>query len=102
MGWAILSVLAFLIVVLNAVDGVLTYIGLKTSQMEELNPMLSMLQPESILFVKLLLSGLLWYVIYKKGLLRFGRKLRLLLWVVVVIYMCVIILHLFWFIPFFF
>ncbi|MFC6039289.1 DUF5658 family protein [Paenisporosarcina macmurdoensis] len=102
MGWAILSVLAFLIVVLNAVDGVLTYIGLKTSQIEELNPMLSILQPESILFVKLLLSGLLWYVIYKKGLLRFGRKLLLLLWIVVVIYTGVIILHLFWFIPFLF
>ncbi|WP_255421163.1 DUF5658 family protein [Paenisporosarcina sp. OV554] len=83
-------------------DGVLTYIGLKNSQMEELNPLLSMLQPEFVLFLKLLLSGLLYYVIYKKGLKRFGSKLHILLWLVVAIYTGVIILHLFWFIPFLF
>ena len=88
--------------VLNAVDGVLTFIGLKTSQMEELNPFLNKLQPESVLFLKLLLSGLLYYVLYKKGLKRFGRKLKILLWIVVLLYIGVIILHLFWLIPYLF
>ncbi|QBP40388.1 hypothetical protein E2636_04245 [Paenisporosarcina antarctica] len=97
-----MSILAILIVVLNAVDGVLTYIGLKTSQMVELNPVLRMMQPESVLFIKVLLSGLLCYIIYKKGLMRFGRKLRILLWIVVIMYTSVIILHLFWLIPFLF
>nr|WP_279587120.1 DUF5658 family protein [Paenisporosarcina antarctica] len=83
-------------------DGVLTYIGLKTSQMVELNPVLRMMQPESVLFIKVLLSGLLCYIIYKKGLMRFGRKLRILLWIVVIMYTSVIILHLFWLIPFLF
>ncbi|HSO58446.1 MAG TPA: DUF5658 family protein [Paenisporosarcina sp.] len=88
--------------VLNGVDGLLTYIGLKTSQMTELNPILSQLQPESILFLKLLLSGLLYYVIYKQGLRRFGRKLYIVLWMVMVLYSGVIILHLFWLVPFLF
>ncbi|WP_051005519.1 DUF5658 family protein [Paenisporosarcina sp. TG-14] len=88
--------------VLNAVDGALTYIGLKTSQMVELNPILRMMQPESVLFIKVLLSVLLCYIIYKKGLMRFGRKLRVLLWIVVIMYTSVIILHLFWLIPFLF
>ena len=87
---------------LNGVDGVLTFIGLKTSQMEEFNPFLNKLKPESVLFLKLLLSGLLYYVIYKNGLKRFGRKLKILLWIVVLLYMGVIILHLFWLIPYLF
>jgi hypothetical protein len=89
-------------VVLNAVDGLLTYIGLKTFQITELNPILSQLQPDTILFLKLLLSGLLYYVIYKQGLKRFGRKLYIVLWIVMVLYSGVIILHFFWLIPFLF
>jgi len=98
----ILKILVIIIIVLNAVDGALTYIGLKTSQMVELNPILRMMQPESLLILKLLLSGLLCYVVYKKGLIRFGRKFQILSMIVVALYTGVIILHLFWLIPFLF
>lgn len=88
--------------VLNTFDGIFTYIGLKNLQMVEANPLLRRLEPESVLVLKLLLSGLLSYVIYNKGLMKFGKKFLILLSMVIAIYLGVISLHLFWLIPFLF
>ncbi|WP_019413208.1 DUF5658 family protein [Paenisporosarcina sp. TG20] len=88
--------------VLNTLDGVFTYIGLKNLQMVEANPFLRTLKPESVLVLKLLLSGLLSYVIFNKGLIRFGKKFQILLSMVIAVYSGVILLHLFWLIPFLF
>lgn len=92
--------MALIIVVLNTLDGVFTYIGLKNLQMVEANPLLRTLKPESVLVLKLLLSGLLSYVIYNKGFMKFGKKFQILLSMVIAIYLGVISLHLFWLIPF--
>lgn len=93
-------ILPWTIVAFNGLDGILTYIGLVSFQMVEGNPLLSSLDPLHVLVIKLAFSCLLGYLIIQNAFLRFGKKVKMTLWLAATLYSGVLVLHLFWLIPY--
>lgn len=93
-------ILPWVIVALNGLDGILTYIGLVSLQMVEANPLLSSLDPLHMLFIKLSFSVILSILITKKVFLKFGKKIKMTLWLAITLYSGVLVLHMLWLIPY--
>lgn len=93
-------ILPWVIVTFNGLDGILTYVGLITSQMVEANPLLSVMDPLHVLIIKLSFSFILSFLIIKNAFIRFGKKIQLTLWFAVTLYSGVLVIHMFWFIPY--
>ena len=91
----------WLLIVLNGLDGILTYFGLTRGIVEEGNPLLSPLQPLTILGIKLFLSLCLFGLLFT----AFAEiRTTLWRWTLIsanVIYTMIFALHLYW-LPFLF
>lgn len=89
------------LVVLNFLDGLLTYIGLSLGAITEANPILASLSPFALLMTKLLLSLCLFSFLYTPFVRIQSRSWRYSLIFVNTLYSSVLLLHLLWLILFF-
>lgn len=90
------------LVVLNFLDGLLTYIGLSLGAITEANPLLASFSPFALLMTKLLLSLCLFGFLYTPFVRLRSRSWRYSLIFVNALYSFILLLHLFWLILFFF
>jgi hypothetical protein len=88
--------LGFLLVILNALDGIFTYIGLITEQIEEANPLLSGLDPIILLGLKLLCSAFLFYFLMNPKYIPFKKFFFPVLVIVNIVYLAILGIHIFW------
>ena len=91
----------WLLIVLNALDGILTYFGLTRGVVEEANPLLSSFAPLTILGIKLLLSLFLFGLLFTTFAGIRTAVWRYTLLSVNVLYSMILALHLYW-LPFLF
>ena len=91
-----LVLLGWLLVALNTLDGLLTYIGIKLHFIEEANPLLATLPPVALLGIKLLFSVALGFFLIKNQYSPFKRYIPYLLAFANLLYIGVTCLHVFW------
>lgn len=89
-GWA------WLLVVLNSIDGIATYVGITLYIISEGNPLLAKLDPFNILMIKLYLSAFLAVFILQHPVKLQGIWFRNLLRFANVCYVGVFVSHIFW------
>lgn len=89
------------LVVLNFLDGLLTYIGLSLGAITEANPILASFSPFALLMTKLLLSLCLFSFLYTPFVHIQSRSWRYSLIFVNTLYSLILLLHLSWLILFF-
>ncbi|WP_298832446.1 DUF5658 family protein [uncultured Planococcus sp.] len=89
------------LVVLNFLDGLLTYIGLSLGAITEANPILASFSPLAILMTKLLLSLCLFSFLYTPFVRLQSRSWLYSLIFVNMLYSFILLLHLLWLILFF-
>jgi len=89
-GWA------WLLVILNSLDGIATYIGITLLLISEANPLLTRLDPLMILMIKLFLSTVFAVFILKYPFQQFGNSVKYLLSFANACYLCIFAFHLFW------
>jgi hypothetical protein len=87
---------AWLLVLLNSLDGIATYIGISLSIITEANPLLVELDPFYILMIKLYLSTFLAVHSLQHPVQLFGRGFKYLLSFANVCYLLVFVAHCFW------
>jgi hypothetical protein len=87
---------AWLLVILNSLDGFATYVGITTYIISEANPLLAKLDPFNILMIKLYLSTFLAVYILQHPVHVLGRWSKLLLSVANVCYFGVFVIHIYW------
>ncbi|WP_059172569.1 DUF5658 family protein [Bacillus sp. FJAT-27445] len=85
---------AYLLAVLNFLDGAATYAGMKVDLIHEANPTLSSMPPGTILFLKTILSLALFYLIKKVNLAQ--PVFRLIIIVGNSLYSSIVAMHLYW------
>ncbi|ANU24322.1 DUF5658 family protein [Planococcus donghaensis] len=84
------------LVVLNFLDGLLTYIGLSTGAINEGNPLLASLSPFALLATKLFLSLCLFGFLFTPFIKIQSRIWRVTLVMVNILYSVTLLLHLYW------
>ena len=84
------------LVVLNFLDGLLTYIGLSFGAITEANPLLASFSPLALLATKLLLSLCLFSFLYTPFVWIQSCSWRYILIFVNTLYSFILLLHLFW------
>ncbi|MCH4826595.1 DUF5658 family protein [Planococcus halocryophilus] len=84
------------LVILNFLDGLLTYIGLSTGAINEGNPLLVSLSPLALLATKLFLSLCLFSFLFTPFIKIQSRIWRFTLVMVNVLYSLTILLHVYW------
>lgn len=89
-GWA------WLLVVLNSLDGIATYVGITLLIISEANPLLIKLDPFTILIIKLFLSTLFAVFILKYPFQQFGKSFKYVLSFANVCYLSVFLFHIIW------
>ncbi|MGH2318795.1 DUF5658 family protein [Planococcus sp. SE5232] len=89
------------LVVLNFLDGLLTYVGLSLGAITEANPILASLSPFALLMTKLLLSLCLFSFLYTPFVRIQSHSWRYSLIFVNTLYSFILLLHLLWLILFF-
>lgn len=89
-GWA------WMLVILNSLDGIATYIGITLLLISEANPLLTNLDPLAILMIKLFLSTIFAVFILKYPFQQFGNSVKYLLSFANACYLGVFAFHLFW------
>ncbi|MGE6489101.1 DUF5658 family protein [Paenisporosarcina sp. NPDC076898] len=89
-GWA------WLLVILNSLDGIATYLGITLLLISEANPLLTRLDPLMILMIKLFLSTVFAVFILKYPFHQFGNSVKYLLSFANACYLCIFAFHLFW------
>lgn len=94
--WLDVKRLLAIIIVLNTLDGICTYIGLINHWIEEANPLLSGFSPLVILCIKLLLSGAVFWLWKTTFPTRFVNGWKVILVLVVALYSWITLLHLVW------
>jgi len=87
---------AWLLVLLNCLDGIATYVGISLLIITEANPLLAELDPFYILMIKLYLSTFLAVHILHSPKQLFGRGFKYLLSFANVCYLLVFASHVFW------
>ena len=87
---------AWLLVILNSLDGIATYIGITLLLISEANPLLMKLDALTILMIKLFLSTVFAVFILKYPFQQFGNSVKYLLSFANVCYLCIFAFHLFW------
>lgn len=89
------------LIILNFLDGFLTYYGLTLGVIEEANPLLSSFEPFIILIIKMILSLSL-TVLYISHFPKRNEKIWFLLFVAVnLLYIYILVLHLVWLVVYF-
>ncbi|WP_203333121.1 DUF5658 family protein [Planococcus beigongshangi] len=91
----------WLLIVLNALDGILTYVGLSNNIVTEANPLLSSFEPFTILGIKLFLSTCLFGLLFTAFSQVRSNFWRITFFGANAIYTMIMALHLYW-IPFLF
>lgn len=86
----------YVLIVLNMLDGILTYIGITSGFITEGNPLLSSLSPSTILAAKLLLSLCLFGLLFTSFASIQSRVWRYGLIAVNTLYSMILLLHLLW------
>lgn len=89
------------LVILNFLDGVLTYMGLSWGVITEANPILTSFSPLALLATKLLLSLCLFSFLYTPFVRIQSHSWRYSLIFVNTLYSFILLLHFFWLIIFF-
>ena len=89
------------LVILNFLDGFLTYMGLSLGAITEANPILASLSPAALLAIKLLLSLCLFSFLYTPFVRIQSRSWRYSFMFINTLYSFILLLHLFWLIIFF-
>ena len=84
------------LIILNIIDGTLTYIGLTFGFITEGNPLLSSFSPISIFAAKLLLSLCLFCLLYTPIVFSRSSVLRYALISANALYSMILLLHIFW------
>jgi hypothetical protein len=87
---------AWLLVLLNSLDGIATYIGISLLIITEANPLLAELDPFTILIIKLYLSTFLSIFILQHPMQMFGKGFKYLLRFANMCYLLVFSSHVFW------
>lgn len=87
---------AWLLVLLNSLDGIATYVGISIMIITEANPLLAELDPFTILIIKLYLSTFLSVFILQHPMQLFGRGFKNLLRFANMCYLLVFSSHVFW------
>ena len=87
---------AWMLILLNSLDGIATYVGISLLIITEANPILAELDPFNILMIKLYLSTFLTVFILQHPLQLFGRGFKYLLSFANVCYLGVFASHAFW------
>lgn len=87
---------AWLLVLLNSLDGIATYVGISLMIITEANPLLAELNPFTILIIKLYLSTFLSVFILQHPMQLFGRGFKNLLRFANMCYLMVFSSHVFW------
>lgn len=88
--------LGILLAVLNALDGIFTYVGLNAGHIGEANPLLSWLPPLALLLLKLGFSAGLFYFILNPQYIPYKKFMFPLFIVVNIVYTFIIGLHIIW------
>lgn len=91
-----LLVMAWILVALNAMDGIFTYIALKNNIAEEANPILASLPPEVLLAIKLLFSVFLMFFLLKTKQVFQKTYIFVLLSIALMMYIGVTGIHFVW------
>lgn len=86
----------WMLVLLNSLDGIATYVGISLLIITEANPLLAELNPFYILMIKLYLSAFLTAHILQHRMELFGRGFKYLLSFANVCYLGVFSTHAFW------
>lgn len=84
------------LIILNFLDGILTYTGLSLGVITEANPLLASFSPLALLVTKLLLSLCLFGFLYTPFVRIQSRKWRYVLAFVNMLYSFILLLHFFW------
>ncbi|WP_251047668.1 DUF5658 family protein [Planococcus sp. ISL-110] len=84
------------LVILNSLDGLLTYVGLSFGAITEANPLLASFSPLTLLATKLFLSLCLFAFLYTPFIWIQSRTWRYALIGVNTIYTSILLLHVFW------
>ncbi|MBD8015382.1 DUF5658 family protein [Microbacterium sp. APC 3898] len=84
------------LVILNFLDGFLTYMGLSFGAITEANPLLASFSPLALLVTKFLLSLCLFGFLYTPFVRIQSRNWRYTLILVNTLYSLILLLHLFW------
>ena len=84
------------LIILNFLDGLLTYTGLSLGVITEANPLLASFSPLALLIVKLLLSLCLFSFLYTPFVRIQSRKWRYILAFVNMLYSFILLVHFFW------
>lgn len=84
------------LVILNFLDGLLTYIGLSTGAIDEGNPLLASLSPLALFATKLFLSLCLFSFLFTPFIKIQSRIWRYTLVSVNILYSITLLLHLYW------
>lgn len=84
------------LVILNFLDGFLTYVGLSFGAITEANPLLAAFSPLALLMTKILLSLCLFGFLYTPFVRIQSRNWRYTLIFVNTLYSFILLLHLFW------
>lgn len=87
---------AWLLVLLNSLDGIATYVGISLLIITEANPLLAELDPFTILIIKLYLSTFLSVFILQHPMQLFGKGFKNLLRFANICYLLVFSSHVFW------
>jgi len=88
--------LAWLLVILNCLDGIATYVGISLFIISEANPLLALLDPYYVLMIKLYLSTLLALFILQHPIHQLGRGFKYLFGCANICYVGVLVLHIYW------
>ena len=88
--------LLMVVLVLNSLDGILTYYGLVNHWIEEANPLLSSFSPLTILIIKMMLSLAVFFLWKSNFPTRFMMGWRLILLFVILLYSWIMLLHVVW------
>lgn len=91
-----------LLAFLNIFDGISTSIGLHFGIIEEANPLLSSLEPMTILIIKFAISSLLLLLFFAKFPIRKEKFWFILFLTVLVAYFVIALMHLAWIFIYFF
>ena len=86
----------WMLVLLNCLDGIATYVGISLLLITEANPLLAGLDPFYILMIKLYLSAFLTAYILQHSMQLFGKGFKYLLSFANVCYLGVFVTHVIW------